>query len=199
MQREDGLKMGRVSGKKPLPRSATEVRVWRAAVLEALQRGGPVCRHAAQYILDQDVRIGFSRQGTGGRWTLRGEIELSSSYYSLATDPGDARLLGAVVHEATHLEQGAALALSVQGEVGAWKAEYEALTELRASPACPHWKAVALSSREPASLSLREARSRILRRTGHRYLIWLLPVRPNLWTRLVARVQWSLFGKGDRA
>ena len=191
--------MRRASREKLSPESAVEVREWRVAVLEALQRGGPVCQNAAQYILDHGVRIGFSRQSTGARWTLRGDIELSSLHYSLATDPGKARLLGAVVHEATHLEQGAALALSVQGEVAAWKAEYEALAELQVSPACSHWKAVALSPHEPASLSLREARSRILRRTGYRYLIWLLPLRPNLWTHLVARVQRRFFGKGDRA
>lgn len=171
---------------------------WRNAVLESLTRGGPVCQHAAQYIIENNTEIGFARQSTSARWTLRRNIELNPALYSPKTTPASPHLLGAVVHEATHLEQGAALALSVEGEVGGWKAEYDARVELNVLITNPHWKAVALVSEAPTDQALRHARSEMLQMTGYRYLVWLLPLRPNFWTRLVASFQRVVFRKGKR-
>lgn len=174
------------------PDAVDVVSAWREAVLGNLTRGGPVCQRAAQYILENDkVEIGFSRQSTGARWTLKGNIELNVAYYPFKTrtNPSNPQLLGAIVHEAVHLEQGAALALSVEGEVGGWKAEHDARAELNAPIKNIHWKAVALTPDSPTNQELCQARSEMLKMTGYRYLVWLLPLRPNFWTRLVERVQ----------
>ena len=155
---------------------------WRDAVLTNLMQGGPVCRHAAQYILDNDAEVGFARQSTGARWTLDGRIELNSKRHSVATSPANPRLMGIIVHEATHLEQGISLALSVEGEVGGWKSEFLARAELGAPIQNPHWKAIAKVPDPPTDRDLRMARSEMLQIAGYRYLIWLLPLRPNALT-----------------
>jgi len=167
---------------------------WRAAVLDHLERGGPVCRRAAAYIRQHDVPIGFARQTTGARWTLRGAIELKSPPCSLQTSPADPWVLGIIVHEATHLQQGVARALSVEGEVEAWKAEQAARAELRAPlQDSPHLQAVALTPDAPTKRDLRQARAAMLAHAGWRYLVWLLPYRSSVWTRLIAAVSRVIF------
>ena len=98
-------------------------------------------------------------------------------------------MLGAVVHEIAHLEQGLALALSVQGEVAAWKQEFAAREELGAPMVSPHWQAIARTPDPPTDGDLRKARATILNMTGPRYLIWLLPLRPTGLSRLIERFQ----------
>jgi hypothetical protein len=159
---------------------------WRAAVLENLEQGGPTCQHAAQYIREHNVAIGFARQSTRARWTLSKKIKLNPRYYSLATDPANVDLLSAIVHEARHLEQGIALALTVWGEVGGWRADYDAAAELHAPIRDIRWEAVARVLEPPTDDDLRRARREMLALAGWRYLVWLLPLRPNWWTRLVA-------------
>jgi hypothetical protein len=182
------------------PRPEYTPSAWRDAVLNHLMQGGPVCRRAARYVVANNVKIGFSRQSTSAKWTLSGHIELSSDFYPLGikTHPANRQLLGGVVHEATHLEQGTALALSVAGEVGGWKAEYKARLELGAPIQDPHWKAVALTPDPPSLHDLRQARREMLLMTGYRYLVWLLPLRPNLGTRAIAAVQRMIWRKSDR-
>lgn len=175
--------------KEGLPSSVQEPsQQWQDAVLECLRRGGPVCQHAATYIARNGVRIRFRRQHTGARWTLGGAIELNLDLFLPQNNPADPRLLGAVVHEATHLEQGPAVALSVQGEVEGWRAEFLARAELNAPIADTHWQAVASASTSPTDHELRKARSKMMEMTGRRYLVWLLPLRANWLTALAGRV-----------
>ena len=173
-----------------------DLRMWQVESLANLLAGGPVCQHAARYIIANNVAIGFARQSTSARWNLNGRIKLSSPFYSLETDPASPQSLGSIVHEATHLEQGAALALSVAGEVGGWKTEYKARLELNAPIRNPHWAAVARTPDSPTGHELRQARREMLQMTGHRYLVWLLPLRPNFWTRFVEVVQGIVWGQG---
>ncbi len=161
---------------------------WRAAVLENLDRGGPVCRHAADYLRAHDVPIGFAPQSTGARWTMDGRIELSTRHYSAATPPGDVRLLGSIVHEATHLEQGPPLALTVEGEVGGWQAEFRARKELGRPITNAYWKTVAELPDHLTGQHLRKARTTMREMAGWRYLIWLLPLRPSWLTKLASRL-----------
>jgi len=172
-----------------------DLRTWQAKSLASLLESGPVCQHAARYIIANDVEIGFARQSTSARWTLDGKLELSSAFYSLETDPASPQSLGSIVHEATHLEQGAALALTVAGEVGGWKAEYAARHELGQPIGDPHWEAVYSTPELPTRRDLRRARREMLQMTGYHYLIWLLPLRPNFLTRCVEAAQVALWRK----
>lgn len=152
-----------------------------------LAGAGPTCQHAAQVILRKGTRIGFAEQSrSGAKWTLKGEIQLAPGIYSFREV--DARLLGAVVHEATHLEQGLFLRLSVQGEVRGWAAEFRAREELEKAgfgPAIsdPHWRNIADLPVSLTDRQLRYARSEMLA-YDPRYLIWLLPLRPGRWPLL---------------
>ena len=187
------------------PDPVNEKIAWRDAVLENLAQGETVCQRAAQYIVENEIEIGFSRQKTGARWTLNRNIELSSANFPkhMGTSPTNSIMLGFIVHEAVHLEQGAALALSVKGELDAWQAQRKARKELgHPIKEDAHWQALAvLTGSTPQDL--RQARREMLQRQGYRYLIWLLPLRPNFWTRLVASWQKILyrnaFRKGNRA
>ncbi|MBN1955438.1 MAG: hypothetical protein JW900_10355 [Anaerolineae bacterium] len=161
---------------------------WYAAVLANLKKGGPVCQGAAAYIEQHGTPIGFARQSTGARWTVRGAIELNPVYYPPGMDPSSPRLLGAVVHEATHLEQGLAHALTVEGEVAGWRAEFDARAELGAAIPSPHWRTVAQTPTPPTRANLRIARAAIRQMTSYRYLIWLLPLKTNILTRLIGRM-----------
>jgi hypothetical protein len=169
--------------------------VWRAQVLENLDRAGPICRGVAHYLRQHQVEIGFADQSTGARWTVDGRIEMSAARYSYATDPADPALLGSVVHEATHLAQGQRLALSVEGEVGGWKAEFRARQELGRPIKDRHWKVVAETPDAPTVADLRRARTEMLQMTGRRYLIWLLPLRPVFSGAQVERVADHRWGR----
>lgn len=161
---------------------------WHTSIVEHLSQAGPVCRRTAQYLVENDVPVGFAPQSTGARWTVDGRIELKAGRYSAQSDPRQAQLLGAVVHEALHLAQGPALALTVAGEVEGWRAEFRAREELGVPIRNAHWEAVAGIPEPPADHDLRYARREILRMAGRRYLIWLLPLRPNRLTALAGRV-----------
>jgi len=58
-------------------------------------------------------------QSTAARWTPVGDIELNPRVCRPGTSPADPRLLGSIVHEVTHMGQGPALALTVEGEARA--------------------------------------------------------------------------------
>jgi len=157
---------------------------WQETIVARLMDGGPTCQHAARVILDRKPRIGFARQSrSGARWTLKGDIQMAPNAYSCGEV--SARLLGAIVHETTHLEQGLLLRLSVEGEVQGWTAEFKAREELEGAGLGPgiadrHWQNIASLPASPTDRQLRYARSEMLA-CAPRYLIWLLPLRPGRW------------------
>jgi RHS repeat-associated protein len=157
---------------------------WREAIVTLLMNAGPICQHAAQVILERDVQIGFAAQPhSGARWTLSGDIELAPDMYSFADV--SAELLGAIAHEATHLEQGLFLRLSVEGEARGWTAEFGAREELEQAGLGgrildPHWENIAGLPTSLTDRDLRYARSEMLAYDSG-YRIWLAPLRPESW------------------
>jgi len=181
--------MGKHSeGKETFVQERDPLQLWREAAVERLADAGPVCRRAAEYVEGNDVRIDLVSQPTGARWRLSGGIELNPNHCSAMLAPLDPQALGFIVHEATHLEQGIALALSVQGEVEAWRKHFQARAELGIPILDPHWLVVAQTAAVPTDDDLRKARREMLEMTGYRYLIWLLPLRPNPLLRLLERL-----------
>jgi hypothetical protein len=178
---------------------AEELHVWREAVLANLVAGGPVCQGMAAYVTEHEIPIGFAKQPTGARWTPGGEIELSTAHFSLASDPANPQVLGCVVHEAKHLQQGVALALTVLGEVGGWRAEFQARQEVGSPITDSHWIAIAQTDEHPTRRALRQARDEMVAAAGRRYLVWLLPLRPNWLTRLAAWFHRLFWGSWERA
>ncbi len=74
---------------------------------------------AREFIARRRVKVGLRKQPTGARWTLLGHIELNPSQVQ-----DELYALSLIVHEVRHLEQGILRALSVQGELEAWQAQF---------------------------------------------------------------------------
>ena len=159
-----------------------------AAALAKLKQAGPVCKHAAEYLSSHNVALGYAKQSSGARWTLAGVIELSPKSHPPTAEPLSVYALGCIVHEALHLEQGVALASTVEGEVRGWRAEYEARVELGQPITDEHWAAVARTPVQATDRDLRTALDHMVAMAGRGYLVWMLPLRPNLITRAAASI-----------
>jgi hypothetical protein len=93
---------------------------WEQQLILNLMKAGPEGIHAADYIIEHDVKIVFNKPlWGGGGWKLNGNISLDHSFKD--TGPNNSFVVGLIAHEAYHLEQGPIWALSKVGEIEAWK------------------------------------------------------------------------------
>ena len=130
-----------------------------------------------EFIASRRVKVGLRKQPTGARWTPFGHIELNPSQMR-----NEQYALSLVVHEVRHLKQGILRALSVQGELEAWQAQFAYLRAQRGKYAdSPDSEALIddlmqLSPHDRADLQ----RARILMRkiAGEEYHINWLPLFP---------------------
>ncbi|RME90431.1 MAG: hypothetical protein D6770_02500 [Anaerolineae bacterium] len=105
-------------------------------LLENMAKAGPVGDNAARYLVEKKVYIDFKPiRGAGAMylpwwWPGKGfphpKVYLDANTYSLETSPSDPYMVSLVIHETVHLQQGVVKALSVQGELEAWQAQYQA-------------------------------------------------------------------------
>jgi hypothetical protein len=158
---------------------------WRNEIVAALMDGGPECQRIAQYIISEDIEIGFANQRTKARWTLSGDIALSIDHYSLQTSPRDVQLLGSVAEETQHLMDGFFMALSIEGEIRGPRTRINVMKELghRTYPVDhPIWQSIINTPENPTDRDLRHARGLILEVTDPlNYWVWALPLRPEYW------------------
>lgn len=100
--------------------------VWMENLLEAVTQIGEEGRLAADFVRARRIKIGFkqARSSIGAFWTVFGNIRLNSRYYTYETPLDDIRIKTLIIHEARHLQQGIATALSVYGELDAWQLEF---------------------------------------------------------------------------
>lgn len=100
--------------------------VWVNMLLDRVGEMGDDGQKAVRFIRTHKTRIGFKRvrPNIGAFWTVLGSINLNSRYYSYDTPLDDIRLRTLIIHEALHLQQGIAKALSVYGELEAWQMEF---------------------------------------------------------------------------
>ncbi len=115
--------------------SKQEEQTWFEHALTALSNSGAAGRASVQYIRQNKIRLGFSRQkSTGASWfdwrRLRFGIFLRADYAS--RQPDDQWVCTLIAHEAKHREQGIAEALSVRGELVAWQLQYDILMDFSA-------------------------------------------------------------------
>ena len=103
-----------------------EHEAWVDMLLDRVCEVGEEGQAAMQYIRKNKTRIGFKRVGpnVGAFWTVFGNIRLNSQYYNYNTSLDDLRIKTLIIHEARHLQQGIATALSVYGELDAWQLEF---------------------------------------------------------------------------
>jgi hypothetical protein len=99
---------------------------WLNALLENLQNFEQEGKEAVAYLQAHHTKIAIKKAGPsiGAWWTVTGNINLNSLYYSYDKPFNDTRIFTLVIHEVRHLYQGFFTALSVYGELDAWQYEW---------------------------------------------------------------------------
>jgi hypothetical protein len=155
---------------------------WKKGLLLALDAMGEEGQTAANYLREQQTRIGFRRvrKNVGAFWTALRTIHFNTEHYSLATPPADPRLTTLLIHEVKHLQQGMVVALSVYGELEAWQLQfrlYHALTNAQMHTAITEMLSLPLNWDRKV---LQRARVLMQDYAGKGYRADLLPLYP-LW------------------
>jgi hypothetical protein len=109
--------------------------VWKEDLLNAVFQLGAEGRLAVEFLRARRTKIGFKRvrSNIGAYWTVLGNIRLNTLYYSYETPLDDLRVKTLIIHEARHLQQGMATALSVYGELDAWQLEFAVYHRIKGS------------------------------------------------------------------
>jgi hypothetical protein len=154
--------------------------VWVNTLLDRLCEVGEEGEAATQYIRKHRTRIGFKRvrQNVGAFWTVFGNVNLNSHYYNYDTSLDDLRIKTLIIHEVRHLQQGFFTALSVYGELDAWKLEFGIYHRVKGN--YPH-PAVAELMTLPLAYDrnvLKKAATLMQDYAGKGYRIDLLPLFP---------------------
>lgn len=157
-----------------------EHQVWKENLLEAVTELGEEGRLAVEFLRTRKTRIGFKqvRPNVGAFWTVFGNIHLNSRYYTYETPLDDLRIKTLIIHEARHLQQGLATALSVYGELDAWQLEFGIYHRIRGK--YPH-PAVAELMTLPLAYDrrvLKKAADLMQAYAGKGYRVDLLPLFP---------------------
>ena len=105
-----------------------EPSVWLDQLLLQLGRCGPQGEAASQFLSERKVKVTVHDQPTGARWTINKAIQLHPRF--LDRPPDDPYPLSLIVHEVRHLEQGMFTALSVYGELDAWRLQFSFINSL---------------------------------------------------------------------
>ncbi len=161
--------------------AGNQTRRWIESIPTALERTGVHGAEAARYLREHRIRIRLRKQSAGARWTIDRRIEIHPQYVRDALVSPYA--LSLVIHEVYHLRQGPLTALSVYGELEAWRVQFRYLRDLEVPPPGsvhqrelidqllalpPGWKRLALST----------ARRLMRGYGGKAYRIDLLPLYP---------------------
>jgi len=150
---------------------------WHATLLQHLAE---VDEASYQYIQSKRVKIGFRKQSvaTAAIWTPGQRIYLNPKYFSPENKPNDPRVLGLLIHEVRHLQQGFFTALSVYGELEAWQIGFrveKALTGQTLPPVIEEMLSLPLGWNREV---LEHARQLMLAYAGKGYRADLLPLYP---------------------
>lgn len=153
---------------------------WVDMLLERICDAGEEGQAAMQFIRKNRTRIGFKkvRPNVGAFWTIFGNINLNSQYYSYNTPLDDLRIMTLIIHEVRHLQQGLATALSVYGELDAWQLEFRVYHRFKGK--YPH-PAIAELMTLPLAFDrdiLKRAASLMQAYAGKGYRVDLLPLFP---------------------
>lgn len=122
-----------------VPVALSPIEVWRAQLLAIMAKTGPG-EEAVRHITEKGVYIDFRPLDDAGAMYLpwwwpsegfpRPKVYFNASIYSVQTPPDDPFMVTLGIHEDFHLRQGVIRALSIQGELEAWQAQYQAYEAL---------------------------------------------------------------------
>ena len=157
---------------------------WTRLVLENLAAASPDGASAVNFIEQRKINIMFRKQkATGAMWSLDGNIYLNSDSFSLITPVTHAFMLSLIAHEALHLKQGIATALSVYGELEAWKLGFKVYQSLGGKIFSDALDELMLLPVDHNREMLRKVRTLMQDYAGKRYRIDLLPLYP-VWSEV---------------
>jgi hypothetical protein len=99
---------------------------WLNSLFSNLENFEEEGRTALLYLREHRTKIAFKRnkKSIGAWWTIAGNINLNSLYYSYEKSLTETRTFTLIIHEVRHLQQGFFTALSVYGELDAWQLEW---------------------------------------------------------------------------
>lgn len=99
---------------------------WLDLLFENLEKFAGEGQATVAYLRAHRTRIAFKRTkaNIGAWWTIAGNINLNSLYYSYENSLSETRVFTLIIHEVRHLQQGFFTALSVYGELDAWQLEW---------------------------------------------------------------------------
>lgn len=99
---------------------------WLNSLFENLEKYGEEGRATVAYLRAKRTKIAFkqTKPSIGAWWTIIGNINLNTRYYSYENSLNNTRVFTLVIHEVRHLQQGLFTALSVYGELEAWQLEW---------------------------------------------------------------------------
>ena len=99
---------------------------WLNLLFENLENFEEEGRATVAYLRARRTKIDCKRakSSIGAWWTIAGNINLNSRYYSYDTSLNETRVFTLIIHEVRHLQQGFFTALSVYGELDAWQLEW---------------------------------------------------------------------------
>jgi hypothetical protein len=105
---------------------------WLNSLFENLERLEDEGHAAVTYLRTRRTRIAIKRAkpSIGAWWTIAGNINLNSLYYSYEKSLDETRVCTLIIHEVRHLQQGFFTALSVYGELDAWQLEWSIYNRL---------------------------------------------------------------------
>ena len=104
---------------------------WLTSLQDALGRSGKAGADAVRYLRGHLIRLEVRPQTSGARWTLDRRIEINPQY--IGRGQASTYALSLVLHEIRHLQQGPITALSVYGELDAWRLQFGFLRGLRSA------------------------------------------------------------------
>ena len=99
---------------------------WLNLLFENLENFGYEGCATVTYLQAHRTKIAFklNKPSIGAWWTITGNINLNTRYYSYDSSLNNTRVYTLVIHEVRHLQQGFFTALSVYGELDAWQLEW---------------------------------------------------------------------------
>lgn len=108
---------------------------WLNLLYENLEKFEDEGRACVDYLRSRRTRIAFkpNKPSTGAWWTITGNININSLYYSYDKSLNETRIFTLIIHEVRHLQQGPITALSVYGELDAWQLEWKIYYRLQKS------------------------------------------------------------------
>jgi hypothetical protein len=170
-----------------LPGIEIDPRNWGPKALDFLStmaKAGPVFRHHATYLIEQDIRLYVTREakGIGAGWH---ENVAGEHWLSIDQSFGFIDSLLALGHEALHLQQPIRVRCSVEGEYAAWRLYYTLRAELASTvgviPMTDDEQKLAAMPDNPTREDLKAAQALIQKMAGPNYLIGKTPLQGKDW------------------